>query len=187
VVNAEQRKTERHRIIRYADPFVIVPASYGSVHPPCWSSWMLHSSPSPTKESDKHGVRVRGTEHLRVLLESNLCSDGQSCRRVRSLVILESTGYEPTWQEWTGQKLMRVLSSLARSDLGQVRRPTSTSTLSSPPTAPQSRLRPIPPHALQHLYKVLSSHTECSSLDRRAGDFFFLLHAQCEIVITLSP
>jgi hypothetical protein len=148
---------------------------------------MLRSSPSPIEESDKHGVRVGGTEHLRILLESNLCSDGQSCRSVRSLVILESTGYEPTWQEWTGQKLMRVLSSLARSELGQVRRPTSTSTFSSPPATPQSRLRPIPPHALQHLHKVLSSHTECSSLDRRAWGFFFLLHAQCEMVITLSP
>jgi len=96
---------------------------------------MLHSSPSPIKESDKHGVRVGGTEHLRVLLESNSSSDGQSCRRGRSLVIEESTDYEPTWQGKTGQQLMRVWGSLERSGLGQVRRPTSTSTSSSPPTA----------------------------------------------------
>jgi len=132
---------------------------------------MLHSSPSPIEESDEHGVRVGGTEHLRILLESNPCSDGQSCRRVCSLMIEKSTGYEPTWQEKTGQQLMRVWGSLERSELGQVRRPSSTPTSSSP----DSRLRPIPRHALHHLHKVLSSHNECSSLDRRAGNLFYLL------------
>jgi len=81
---------------------------------------MLHSSPSPIEESDKHGVRVGRTEHLRVLLESSSLPTWAE-RPKDSLT--GNRGVDWARADLAGrnrQQLMRVWGSLERSELVQV-------------------------------------------------------------------